>query len=77
MWYCLVTMKLLMEELMGTVFEYYTTTEAAEKLGVCGSYVRRICLSESIGRIFGRDRALSELDLEKIQNRIHRPVDRE
>lgn len=62
---------------MGTTLEYFTTTEAAERLGVCGSYVRRICLAEGIGRIFGRDRALSELDLEKIQNRILRSVDHE
>jgi len=60
---------------MGTTIEYITTTEAAERLGVCGSYVRRICLAEGIGRIFGRDRALSELDLDKIRNCIHRPVE--
>lgn len=60
---------------MGTVFEYYTTTEAAKKLGVCGSYVRRICLENNIGKIFGRDRAISEVDLEKIKKQIRRTVD--
>ena len=51
----------------------YTTTKAAELLGISASSVRRIRQSMELGQHIGRDWLLSDDDLEAIKQRDTKP----
>ncbi len=52
---------------------YLTTEEAAERLGLDGSRVRRLCAEGRLGRKIGRNWAISEADLQRFAQEERRP----
>lgn len=45
----------------------FTVKQAAEKFGVVDSYIRRVCIEHDIGKKVGRDRLLTEADLDSLK----------
>lgn len=48
--------------------QLFSVQQAARKLGVTDSRVRQICREHEIGVLLGRDRVLTNEDIDKIEN---------